>query len=1036
MQYPRINGGAWNGFVVVAALFAAMVSSARAGSGNYLIIVPEDYDGTAPMLQFAGAKATAGFDVDTYVVPSGTSKEAIKTHIEGLWGTQVAPDYILLVGDTGGSVSATATTIPHWTGGGSKHCVTDLPYACMDAGDDWHPDIAIGRFSVSSLSELQTVVDKTLFVEAGVFSDPKYVTRGAFLANPSTYGMAEPTHDWVIDTYFTPNGYTGIKLYSSQGAVTQDVADAVNDGCLWVGYYGHSGSSGWWDPSFDQGDVQALTNAGLYGVAWSFSCNVGKFSLGECFGETWLREADKGAAAVIFPSDYIYWGSVEAWEPSTVLEKSFFRAFFVDDVWEVGPAWQAGLYHFLVDFTGSEDIKRNFFELYNLLGDPALLLPQPDGFALAPTPPSQDLCCPPADQAVYTIEVEQLGDFSESITRTADDEPAGATVAFSTNGIAPPFTSVMTVGSLTGAMVGEYTIVVTGTSTSKQRSIGVGLNISNDVPGGVTLLDPPDEATGVELQPELTWGAASGSLSYDLEVATDPAFGDVVYSATVTGTSDTVDTPLGMLTPYYWHVRAVNTCGNSGYSTAFSFTTVNRVMPAYYDMLNGEGGTYTYYDDIYDGDGDRTQPLAPLSNGLGELTDEVIATEHWNQTSGPYVGWVSVDPTITFHFAEPMNIDVVTLHLDDAGGGGGVDVPVDVTVSMGGDTLVFPGYDPPGDEPFAFTCPDLGMSGDTLELTLADYTSSSSYMMLSEVQFYGGPITGACCIDEVCTVVTESECLGATGEYQGDDTGCDPDPCAVFEPDCLILSEIVDGTLSGSCPRYVEITNTGLHNFTFQEGGLIVQTDFSSDVIVDVDLSGITILSGQSYVINATDAGSCSGAFDIVYGFSADLEVDDVVFGDGNDRYILTDTADGSNLLDIYGEFGISGGAWAYGDGYSYRRAAYNSGNDGVFLAGEWFFGGKDSLEGVDPEGLLLAYTTPKVHEYYADCPSTAGDIDDDGDVDLGDYAVFAACMNGPDNPTPPGGCTADDFAAADIENDNDVDLADFSIFQDVFTGS
>ncbi|MFH1748500.1 MAG: C25 family cysteine peptidase [Planctomycetota bacterium] len=361
------------------ALTATIVSG---GSSNYLIITAEAYDGCAALNEFIAAKTAMDYEVSTYVVAPGTSNSAIKSYILDLWGTADSPKYILLVGDTSGT-SATSTTIPHFTGGGSKHCVTDLPYACMDAGDDWYPDLCVGRFSVTSTSMLQDVVDKTLFVEAGNFPDPDYVKRAAFLANPSTYGMAEPTQDWIIENLLEPNEYEGVRLYSRDGATTQDVTNAVNNGCLWVGYYGHSSSTGWWDPSFNQGNVSALSNQGLYGVAWSFSCNVGKYSLGECFGETWHRAPDKGAAAVIFPSDYIYWGSVSAWEPSTTLEQAFFRAFFEKHIWQVGPAWQSGLNTFLIESPSSLDVKRNFFELYNLMGDPSLLLPR---YELGPIP--------------------------------------------------------------------------------------------------------------------------------------------------------------------------------------------------------------------------------------------------------------------------------------------------------------------------------------------------------------------------------------------------------------------------------------------------------------------------------------------------------------------------------------------------------------------------------------------------------------------------------------------------------------------------
>ncbi|UCG16643.1 MAG: lamin tail domain-containing protein, partial [Phycisphaerales bacterium] len=65
--------------------------------------------------------------------------------------------------------------------------------------------------------------------------------------------------------------------------------------------------------------------------------------------------------------------------------------------------------------------------------------------------------------------------------------------------------------------------------------------------------------------------------------------------------------------------------------------------------------------------------------------------------------------------------------------------------------------------------------------------------------------------------------------------------------------------------------------------------------------------------------------------------------------------------------------------------------------------------------------------------PIVPGDIDEDGDADLDDYALFADCMNGPNVGTPPGGCTAGEFDRSDMDNDNDVDLGDFGEFQGVF---
>jgi hypothetical protein len=1008
----------------------------------------------------------------------------------------------------------------------------------MDAGDDWHPEIPIGRFSVRSAGMLQDVVDKSLFVEAGDYPDPNYVKRAAFLATSDTTSGAEETHDWVIENYMDPAEFESIRIYARLGGNTADITEAVNRGCLFVTYGGHSGSSGWSGPAFNQSNVQALSNAGLYGLVFGWSCNTAHYSYDECFGETWQRVANRGAAAYLSASDYIYWGSWEAWEPSRQLERYFFSAFFAEDEWEVGPAWHIALYKFLNDYGSDpahEDVTRNFFEMFTLLGDPSLLLPKGIGFTLSVDPLSQSLCSPPADEAVYTIDVHQHLGFEEPVTLSATGTPPGASVSFSVNDQPPPFTSVMTVSNVTGgspghyeiqidatsasmvrselvdldlstgppgdvtltsppdgaidvarqptltweaaaqaveydvevatdsgfanvvysgtagdtshtvgvsldaatlhywhvravngcgasdyslpfsfttieqpdyfteqfnggfdledftlylrpdgsgdfydmcgvdaselptdpaggtvldlvedryeqvylsggqtvelygvsyssfwvcdngyltftggdstyeeslsvhfnqprisvlfddltagagtvswkqlgdravvtyedvpeygtgnhntfqvemlfngeihitwlridcgdaivglsegdgvpddyvetdlsaagpcgpdfavdvdptwqdvcapadavytvevgevggftqpvtlsasghpggtsvsfsvndqpppfasvmtisntgaAAPGEYTIQITGTATAAQHTTYADLNLSSAVPDPVTLTSPADGTVGVALMPTLSWEAVAQAVEYDLEIATDAGFANVVYSATVGDTSHALDQDLDGDTLHYWHVRGVNACGAGAYSTPFSFTTVDVLMPAAYDLLNGETGTYTYFDDDYDGDGDNTEPLAPLSNGLGDLTNGVIATENWNETPGPYVGWVSINPTITFHFDEWARIHTVTLYLDDSNGGGGVYPPTDVTITVGETTREFAVTDPPSGEPFAVSFEDLDLAGDALELTLID-NNSGRYMMLSEVEIFGGPCPG------------------------------------------------------------------------------------------------------------------------------------------------------------------------------------------------------------------------------------------------------------------------------------------------------
>lgn len=119
-----------------------------------------------------------------------------------------------------------------------------------------------------------------------------------------------------------------------------------------------------------------------------------------------------------------------------------------------------------------------------------------------------------------------------------------------------------------------------------------------------------------------------------------------------------------------------------------------------YDMLNGEGvatgGTLNnYWDQKYNGVAvpNTSTDKAPLSGGVGDLTDGTIPTLHWSNTgvesaagAGPYVGWFTIDPLITFQFANGYHSNVsIDLYLDDTDNTGKVNLPSLITVT---------GYDP------------------------------------------------------------------------------------------------------------------------------------------------------------------------------------------------------------------------------------------------------------------------------------------------------------------------------------------------------
>lgn len=60
--------------------------------------------------------------------------------------------------------------------------------------------------------------------------------------------------------------------------------------------------------------------------------------------------------------------------------------------------------------------------------------------------------------------------------------------------------------------------------------------------------------------------------------------------------------------------------------------------------------------------------------------------------------------------------------------------------------------------------------------------------------------TGACCVDGVCSIQTETDCTGLGGTYQGDGTDCDPNPCP--SGPCSTVSVTLAASATIFCPAF------------------------------------------------------------------------------------------------------------------------------------------------------------------------------------------------------------------------------------------
>lgn len=202
--------------------------------------------------------------------------------------------------------------------------------------------------------------------------------------------------------------------------------------------------------------------------------------------------------------------------------------------------------------------------------DARAAVPASPGFILTSGPP-QLAVCQPAD-AVFDVHLVGFQGFAESTALSATGQPAGTTASFGTNPATPTAQTTMTVGNTGSAALGSYPITIIGTASGGSQhqwtvSLGIGA-----APSAVSLAGPADGAIGVSQTPTLSWSPTPRATSYDVQVATDAGFANVVFSTALAGTS-TPTSSLQQAIQYSWRVRGTGSCGSGAFSAPFSFTT-------------------------------------------------------------------------------------------------------------------------------------------------------------------------------------------------------------------------------------------------------------------------------------------------------------------------------------------------------------------------------------------------------------------------------------------------------------------------------
>lgn len=259
--------------------------------------------------------------------------------------------------------------VPTWqTFTHEGQAASDNYFVAVD-GDDWVPDLAIGRFPVTEPEEVAAIVDKILgYAESEV---GPWRRRALLISNE--WDAYKRRNDSVALS-LGELGFASVKVYPSSSEVSNEghqarLLEAFDGGQLLVHFAGHGGRFIWRtgppDPDknhdlFTLDHLDQLRPTRRLPVVLSVTCHSGPFDhpQADSIAEKFLRLPGRGALAVVAAS----WRSNPGGPLSVIFAEAFSRRTTIGEA-------------FLEVKERMGD--RYLVEGYNLLGDPALPLALP-----------------------------------------------------------------------------------------------------------------------------------------------------------------------------------------------------------------------------------------------------------------------------------------------------------------------------------------------------------------------------------------------------------------------------------------------------------------------------------------------------------------------------------------------------------------------------------------------------------------------------------------------------------------------------------
>ncbi|WP_446050837.1 reprolysin-like metallopeptidase [Zobellia laminariae] len=178
------------------------------------------------------------------------------------------------------------------------------------------------------------------------------------------------------------------------------------------------------------------------------------------------------------------------------------------------------------------------------------------------------------DDLIIPFMYETYLGFDEEVVFTVTDAPENLGVTFTPDTVSVDGTRVdMLLENTENVLEGAYSLTVMAVSASVSKEIAIDIKIYDTDFPAVELIAPADNLVDAATTELLQWEDDVSYTSYEVHIATDDAFANLVELATVT-TNSYVPTELGNQSDYYWRVKPLNVCGEGEFSVVRKFSTI------------------------------------------------------------------------------------------------------------------------------------------------------------------------------------------------------------------------------------------------------------------------------------------------------------------------------------------------------------------------------------------------------------------------------------------------------------------------------